>query len=507
MMDAVRGMDLGKLARILWGAALLSLPVTSFRYFPFLGDSTFVRPLALYPIGLLLPLLLIQLLRGRTSIPRTGTFAPLLAFVLLALAATGIGVLLDPLPLRGQDYFGRAIRAWATVIIGLSFFLAAAWMNRDEDDLRFTIRWLLAGFALDVAWSAVQSLAFYTPLLEKVTVTHWQRAFSMRELVKTNRVSGMAYEPAWLAGQISTVYLPWLFASLLTGLRVTRYRWFELSLLGFAALLMLATFSRGGLLGATLALVLTFIVAGRSELRTAWSWYVSGLRERRAFLLRLVVLVLGIGGLVGAGMFLTQKGYIARLFESNAGSIEEFVIENSAGARAAYTFGALGAYQESPITGVGLGASGFYIYDHLPDWALTTVPEIARQLSPGNRLYPNPKNMYVRLLAETGLAGLVLFIAFLFSILGEALLALNLKTTLLRHLGIAALFSWFAIAFYNATQDSFATPNLWINFGILAGMVASAIKSEAGLASPNPNANSGIRSSRLHGRLRNQENR
>jgi hypothetical protein len=94
-------------------------------------------------------------------------------------------------------------------------------MNRDEDDLRFTVKWLLAGFVVDVLWSGVQSLAFYTPLLEKVTVTHWQRAFSMRELVKTNRVSGMAYEPAWLAGQIATVYLPWLFASLLTRLRVT----------------------------------------------------------------------------------------------------------------------------------------------------------------------------------------------------------------------------------------------------------------------------------------------
>jgi hypothetical protein len=46
------------------------------------------------------------------------------------------------------------------------------------------------------------------------------------------------------------------------------------------------------------------------------------------------------------------------------------------------------------------------MYDNLPDWALTTVPEIARQLAPSNRLYPNPKNMYVRLLAEGGSAGL-----------------------------------------------------------------------------------------------------
>src|SRR6476659_9986361 len=115
--------SLVKLTRFLWGAALFSLPITSFRYFPFLGDSTYVRPLSLYPIVLLLPLLFIQLRQGKTSIPRAGTLTPLLGFVLIALTATSLGILLDPLPLRGQDYFGRVIRAWATLSIGLSFFV------------------------------------------------------------------------------------------------------------------------------------------------------------------------------------------------------------------------------------------------------------------------------------------------------------------------------------------------------------------------------------------------
>jgi O-antigen ligase len=469
MRDSV--FSAANISRFLWGAALFTLPVTSFRYFPFLGDSTYVRPLSLYPVALLILLLLIQLIRRKTSLPRMGTLTPLLGFVLIALTATSLGVLLDPLPMRGHEYIGRVLRAWATLVIGLSFFVAAAWMNRDEDDLRFSIKWLLAGFVVDILWSGVQSLAFYTPLLKKVTVTHWQRLFSMRELVRTNRVSGMAYEPAWLAGQIATVYLPWLFAALLTRVRVTRFKWLEILLLGFAVLLLLATFSRGGLMTAVGASVLTFLVAGRAELLNAWTWFVSGFRGGGNWVLRLGALVLLIGGLVGAALFLGQKGYITRLF-TRADSVEEFIIENSAGARAAYTFGGLGAYEESPLLGVGLGASGFYIYDHLPDWALTTVPEIARQLNPENRLYPNPKNMYVRVLAETGLVGFFVFVAFLFSVLGDALRALQSGTTVGRYLGIAGIFSWFAVALYNITQDSFATPNTWINFGILVGMTA-----------------------------------
>lgn len=461
--------SVAKAERFLWGAALFTLPVASFRYFPFLGEGTYVRPLALYPVGLLLLILFFQVTRKKESIPRAGALIPLLGFVLLALAATVIGALLDPLPLRGQEYLGRVLRAWVTVVIGLSFFIAAVWMNRDEEDLRFSVKWLLAGFVMNILWSGVQSLAFYTPLLKKVTVTHWQLAFSMRELVKTNRVSGMAYEPAWLAGQIATVYLPWLFASLLTRLRVTRFKWLEITLLGFAVLLILATFSRGGLLAAVGAATLTFLFVGRAELRAAWNWFI-----QRSWFLRVGVVILLIGALIGAGLFLSQKEYITRLFSTRADSVSDFVIENSAGARAAYTFGGLGTYTENPITGVGLGASGFYIYDHLPDWSLTTVPEIARQLSPENRLYPNPKNMYIRLLAETGLVGFFVFIAFLFSVLGDALQFLQSKTTIARYLGIAGIFSWFAVALYNSTQDSFATPNIWINFGILVGMTAFA---------------------------------
>ena len=46
-------LDLNKLSRILWGLVLLTLPVTSFRYFPLLGKNTYVRPLAFYPLVLL----------------------------------------------------------------------------------------------------------------------------------------------------------------------------------------------------------------------------------------------------------------------------------------------------------------------------------------------------------------------------------------------------------------------------------------------------------------------
>ena len=144
----------------------------------------------------------------------------------------------------------------------------------------------------------------------------------------------------------------------------------------------------------------------------------------------------------------------------------------NAGARGAYSAGAMAAFEENPWTGVGLGASGFYIYQNLPDWALTTVPEIARQLSPENRLYPNPKNLYARLLAETGLIGFFLFVAFQLYILGDMLNLLHRdeRFAWTRFAAVAGVFAWFAITFYNFTQDSLTTPNIWLVPGILVGL-------------------------------------
>lgn len=460
--------------RYAWAALLLTLPVTSFRYFP--GDGgTYVRPLAFYPLALFSLLLLIQLLRRRASFPTAGALTPLAAFIAAAAAASVIGLLLAPVAMRGQLASGRIPRAWATILIGVGFFGASVWMNRKETDLKFTLKWLLAGLVLDMLWSAVQGATFYLHLLPKPLVTHWQRAFSMRELIRTNRVSGLAYEPSWLAGQLATVYLPWLFAAIMTGQRLTRFKWLEPALFVLGLLLLLATYSRGGLLTVGISAAISLLLVGRDQLQSAARWLTSGWKQARSVLLRIGLIAVAVLSIAGATVFLAQKGYISRIWNTQASSLEDFLIANSAGARAAYGWSALAVYGEHPWLGVGPGAAGMYMYRDLPDWSMTVVPEIARQLSPDSSLYPNPKNLYVRLLAETGLIGFFLFVAFQLNLLGEALSALRQPETTARFLAAAGIFTWFALIVYNMTQDSLAIPNLWINLGILAGMSAGLV--------------------------------
>lgn len=463
--------SLDQLPRHLWCLTLLALPVTSFRWFPFLGESTLVRPLALIPLALLFPLLIIQAWRKRFVLHWAGAFIPLGLFILIALFSIGAGALIDPIPLRGQTYFGRAIRALATLFIGAAFFTGAVWMNKNEDDFRFTVKWLLAGLCLDLAWSGLQAVTFYTDLLEKEMVTRWQLAFSMRELVRTNRISGLAYEPAWLAGQLATIFIPFLFASVLTKFRLTRLNWLEPVLLALSTLTLLATYSRGGLLTVLAAAGLTFLFLGRGVIRAAWARFFEGFRRRASdVLLRIGMIAAFAGAIGGAILFLGQREYFSSLLDFDADSLSDYMVNIRAGARGAYSTAAFAVFEDHPMTGVGLGASGFYIYSNLPDWSLTTVPEIARQLSPENRLYPNPKNLYMRLLAETGLFGFMLFLAFQFHTLGDALSLLKRSENWARFAAAAGMFAWLAVAFYNFTQDSLATPNIWLVSGIMAGL-------------------------------------
>jgi O-antigen ligase len=289
------------------------------------------------------------------------------------------------------------------------------------------------GLVLHIVWGGIQAGAAIG--LARRTERDTELCFRFADFPATGALQGFAYEPSWLAGQLAALYLPWLFAAVLTKYRLSKFKWLEIVLLLFGGILiLLLTYSRGGLFITVGAVILTFLVAGSETRKAVWNWYRAGFRREagRGQLVRMqaaggriVLSLILIGALIGAGTFLADKGYIAALWNSSAESLWDYAIDAYLGPRLAYVVAALESFQSHPFTGVGLGASGFTMYANMPDWSLSGVPEIARQLSPSSNLYPNPKNLYVRLLAETGLPGYLLYISFLFTMLAYALKGLR----------------------------------------------------------------------------------
>ena len=77
-----------------------------------------------------------------------------------------------------------------------------------------------------------------------------------------------------------------------------------------------------------------------------------------------------------------------------------------------------------------------------------------------------PKNLYARLLAETGLLGTVTFTTFIFAILGCILLLLFSKFPDQRYWGMSAALAMVVFVITVFSFDSFALPNMWVFFGL-----------------------------------------
>ena len=105
----------------------------------------------------------------------------------------------------------------------------------------------------------------------------------------------------------------------------------------------------------------------------------------------------------------------------------------------------------------------------LPDQPLAIMPEVLRLVTPGagDSGLITSKNLYFRLLAETGLVGIATFLAFVIAIFGCALYMWLSKQKDRRYFGIAGLLGLLAFGLSAFSYDSFALPNMWVMFGLI----------------------------------------
>jgi O-antigen ligase len=477
---------LPKLKRFLWGAVLLALPVTSFRYMPFLGSDTQVKPLSLLPAALLLLVLLAQCVQERRMVLWDNHYLPLIAFILLAGAASAIGYLLAPAQLYSYTYPGRVIRAWLSFGVGLVFLLTSVCMNRNEEDLKFTIKWIYLGLIAEVGWSVVQLLQIYFNVIPSLDTI--QKTVMMAGLPPNDRISGLALEPSWLAAQVIVIYLPWAVAAFLKNVQWGISRKWLLPIFAACLFLLVFSYSRAGILIAAAALALTFLGAGWQNVQQGWKWFILPIRNKIVFKqplevgFRVVILVALLAGLAGGAIVLSRNKYFAQIWQSDKTNLTDYFIDIYAGPRLAYSVAGWTIFEQHPWTGVGLGGVGLYMIQALPDWAHINISETAQLLSPDNNVIPNTKNLYTRLLAETGILGFWAFLTFYLLMLGTLLRMIRSKKRTLTYLGTASLMGWLAIVLLGVTQDSLAMPLVWIPFGILIGMASSVKKEQAQLS-------------------------
>jgi O-antigen ligase len=372
-------------------------------------------------------------------------------------------------------------------MIGVSVYLVTVTISRDRRRLEASLRWLYIALGITLFLSVIQicSIVFEKPLYDQLNEI--QRMFSLRNLRK-GRVSGFAYEPSWFADQLVVLWIPFVLGGLLAGNRILSTRrygiLFEILLLIIASAALAFTYSRGGVASFLFSVGLTFILVIISRWRKILDWLTAAdnaselLATRLATAtLRLSVSILGlVGTLVGVGRIFSRSSYFSLIWERSwllevTGNIARYLASIGADIRVALSLAGWEVFLRNPIIGVGLGQSGFYLLDHLPSWTRESSVLTASLFSPFSMQFPNPKNLWIRLLSETGLLGTTFFIVFMIVMLACAIYLAGKRDRLMKHIGLAGVISWLAIVVEGFSLDSFALPTMWIALGLVTSGV------------------------------------
>lgn len=463
--------------RLAWIMLLLALPVTSFPYFPpAMGGEALVRPLSLYPLAVLLLLVVLPKLFGQ---PVSKTVLTLVPFILVAAASSLLSLLRGIEPALGISVEARVLRGMITLLIGCAFYLTLVLLHETVEDLRFSLRWIYAGAAIALLWGSIQAIhiAFPDPSFFAV-LERLQTYISIRPL-RPDRIAGLTYEPHWFAEQIILLILPWSLAAVLKGYTVFRRRWrwltVEWLLVGWSVLLLPFTFSRAGLMNLVVLVMISVLlfrpslhpvkedsfpeVTGRRRL--------SPLQRRSLETALILVAVIVPIYLIGA-----RNLFFARLWQywtRPGANVQEYLSYLGFDARLVYGQAAFNTYLAHPVLGVGLGNYAFYFEEMLPYRPIAEVPEVLLMVTPepGRDRLITAKNLYLRLLAETGIVGAVTFMAFVIANLGCALYLWLSRQKEWQYWGVASLCGLLAFSLSALTFDSFVIPNMWVLFGLI----------------------------------------
>lgn len=473
----------------LWLLLLILIPVSSSPVVAaFSGGETPVSPLSMVPLAAIVLIVIIPfLLRG-------GRFPalvwPLMAFCMFALLSAANSFFLPLFPFKGQTSIDRVVRALITIGVGVSFYLSAVIVVRDERRLRYSIKAIYIGLIGLLLWSTVQAwLVLDGSERIPLTITRIHHIFSVRDLWG-DRVTGMAFEPSWLGDQLVVLYIPLLLSSVSLkrsafSVRVKKIS-IEWLLLFWSIFILFLTQSRISFLSMFALLSAAFMYLGvkwnRKLLRNKFK-----LSGRNLIWVQLIgimfFLAILVSLLIGAGWVLSRVDDRLAMLFSIPPRIREFAyfypneaqfeLANSLAFAERVVYWATGwrVFSAYPIVGVGPGNMGFFFERFLPPYGFQ-LTEMQNVLQLAEFGFPNPKNLWVRLLAEGGLIGFSSYFVWYLLIAIGAFAVWRETRGYIQVIGLASLIGALTFFVEGFSIDTYALPQGWIIFGLLTASIS-----------------------------------
>ena len=481
------------LCQLLWAAALIVLPITSYPLLVKLTPSSTVAPLTtIFMAALGLVWLLPRLLpmgadRHGGKLPIESK--PLLWFVLAAAVAWSAAFFSDVPAFRERSNLTAGVKAFLTLGVGLvAYFVPAAWLSADRKHLQRTLVLINLVGAGVIAWSMVQAyFVIFNHGEYPFKLEQFQRLFSSRrgDPLIQSRVTGFAYEPSWLAHQLNLVFLPVWLAATLRGFSAHRKIWRisleNVLLLGGLFILYLSA-SRVGWLSFLLVVASQAVVwnlqlaqciqgllSARIHIRPAWE-KVTRVAIPAVLLacFGVMYIALGLGMLHLGARFEPRLAKILKKDPFSASSFYAFTNELAFAERTVYWGAGLEIFAAHPLLGVGLGNAGFYFPEKMPayGWGLVEINKLFNRWP----ALPNIKSLWVRIPAETGLVGFGVFLGWFYLLWQSTRLGRSSSDPLFKTLAWAGTYAWIAFLVEGFSVDSLALPYFWFAMALVSAV-------------------------------------
>jgi O-antigen ligase len=269
-----------------------------------------------------------------------------------------------------------------------------------------------------------------------------------------DRISSVTYEAPALATYLLTVS-GWMFSYIITEKGLKRF-------IPAIAVIVLALFSdsRAGL-----------VIIGVQVL--LFGFLLIKKKEHHSLFLKVIalstVLVLAVGIFKGQEI----ADYITEKITSFGVQDDDHSISNRS--RFGIQYASYQVFKENPIVGVGYGMQAYEARDKYPNWA--TVGNWEFKLKYLNETFPSfppGYNVYTRILAETGIIGMALFLAFLI-LLFAACLSILKKNDDRYLLALVVLISLVGFCFNWLKMDTIRVFGFWVSFALLLKMTGSSV--------------------------------
>lgn len=446
---------LSKFIQILFFIGLFFFSFNDYEGIPVLGEFKKEAGAIFFFLGFLF-IIAQSIIGNKISIPYNNTiFKALILFIVWCLITTILN-----LPGVINNYFkhtgglSRFIRQYSSLLISTIIFFLLYWnvlIKMNTKDILFKIRKV---FFLSLIVASVYGILetgvvifgmhFLIPVLKLFDYFPFLEVF----IDSGGRISSICYEPPFLAIYLISI-AGWMFSYILT----------EKGVLKFipTLIVLLLTFFSGSRTGLLVVFFQFFIFLTILYKNKKYRRYMAYTSVSISILFSIVLIING-PKIVKAVSEKVESLNFRHNLTKNVSNQSRFGMQ----------YAALQVFKENPFVGVGFGQQTYSAKFHYPQWATSKNYEFKLYYNNSSEpTFPPGYNLYTRLLAETGLIGIFIFIFIIYLVISKTRKMIKQSNNEEQILSYILLISFTGLVINWLQFDSFRMYCFWLCMAIL----------------------------------------